>query len=170
MIRWWDGMNINKTELEKEGFMGFVRIGELKINLRMIPKEMGVYLILTESDIHEFLVESMGGHFKNKNPTVPISELESNWVEDTPILYIGKAGGTNVKATLFSRLRQYMRYGMGKKIGHQGGRYIWQLKDSDDFIVAWKILDSEEPDDVETQMINEFKEKYSKRPFANLQK
>ncbi|MBW8002734.1 MAG: hypothetical protein FVQ80_12050 [Planctomycetes bacterium] len=165
-------MDFRRAGLEEYGFEGFVGISYLKENgCGDIPKEMGVYVVIRESSDNVcFLEESIGGHFKGKNPTVSISELEDNWIDGAYVINIGKAGGTDIKATLFSRINQYIKFGKGKNIGHRGGRYIWQLKDSDELLIAWKPLDDEEPEDVESELINDFRKQYGERPFANLQK
>jgi hypothetical protein len=165
-------MGFSKESLVDFGFKGFVDIAKLKTtSCNTIPQEKGVYVILRESTGKPvFLKESIGGHFKEQNPTVSEEELKNNWVENTIVVYIGKAGGTNSNATLFSRLRQYIHFGQGKPVGHWGGRYIWQLKDSDNLIIAWKPLNKEEPEEVETQLMQEFRNIYRKRPFANLTK
>ena len=171
-------MDLNKTnyqeqkqELEKNGFQGFVTISDLTKNPALAPSEKGVYMILRESEnAPEFMEVGTGGFFKGKDPNVSIRELKNNWVKDTPILYMGKAGGTDSKATLQSRLTQYMKFGQGKNVGHYGGRLIWQLKDSQDFIVCWKSLTNEEPRKYEADLINDFKKEHNEeRPFANLQ-
>jgi hypothetical protein len=115
------------------------------------------------------LSEGTGGHFKGQDPNVSLSELKDNWVEGTPVIYIGKAGGAGNTATLNKRLGQYLRFGQGANVGHWGGRYIWQLADSRDLIVCWKTLTDDDPREVEHQMIAEFKATHAgKRPFANL--
>ena len=153
------------------GFEGFKSMSELMAGQKsQIPVQMGVYVILRESNSEpSFMEEGTGGFFKGKNPNVSISELHSNWVEGTSIVYIGKAGGTGSSATLNKRLGQYLRFGQGANVGHWGGRYIWQLLDSRDLIVCWKTLSSEEPREMEQKMIEEFKSQHSgMRPFANL--
>ena len=161
-----------KKELENDKFQGFVTIKELTANPLLVQKSKGVYIILRKTlDSPEFMEVGTGGFFKDENPNVSISELQNNWVDDSPIMYIGKAGGTGVKATLQARLKQYMEFGQGKKIGHKGGRYIWQLKDSQELIVCWKSLGGDkEPRSVEHEMIEKFKQEHNgMRPFANLQ-
>lgn len=165
-------MAFQRKDLEEYGFRGFVTISYLKENgCREIPKQIGVYVVVRKSSEKVgFLEESIGGYFKDKNPTVSISELEDNWVEGASVINIGKAGGTGIKANLFSRIDQYIKFGKGKNVSHRGGRYIWQLKDSDELLIAWKTLTDEEPEVVEAALIDEFRNQYGKRPFANLQK
>ncbi|MBD3591117.1 MULTISPECIES: hypothetical protein [unclassified Bacteroides] len=161
----------SREALKANGFTGFKTMQELMENNLCIPKEMGVYAVLRENkDSPTFLVHGTGGFFKGDNPNVSIETLQNEWVEDTDILYIGKAGGTESNATLYSRLRQYLQFGQEKAVGHKGGRYIWQLKDSRSLIVCWKVLVHEEPRNVEREMIQAFKSDHQfKRPFANLQ-
>ncbi len=154
-----------KKDLEQKGFQGFVTIKKLTDNPTLAPTQKGVYMILRESEnAPEFMEVGTGGFFKGKDPNVSITELQNNWVNNTPILYIGKA------TTLQKRLKQYMKFGQGKNVGHWGGRLIWQMKDSQEFIVCWKGLKNEEPRDIEEDLIKEFKKKHNdNRPFANLQ-
>lgn len=162
---------MNRKYLQTQGFEGFKTMGELMDGaMTQIPAQKGVYVVLRESELApQFLTEGTGGFFKGKNPNVPISELKANWVEGTPVVYIGKAGGAGCSATLQKRLGQYLRFGQGANIGHWGGRYIWQLADSRDLVVCWKPLTNEEPREVEHRMIADFKATHTgKRPFANL--
>ena len=109
--------------LMQQGFEGFVTIDKLKSDPYQIPTKQGVYVVLLPQDSKPaFLENGTGGFFKDKNPNVPISELKANWVNNTDIIYIGKAGGSSSRATLQSRLIQYLKFGMGIKIGHWGGQ------------------------------------------------
>lgn len=162
---------MSREYFQAQGFEGFKTMGELMDGARtQIPARKGVYVVLRESEsAPHFLPEGTGGFFKGKNPNVSIAELKANWVEGTPVVYIGKAGGSGSSATLQKRLGQYLRFGQGASIGHWGGRYIWQLSDSRDFVVCWKALTSDDPREVEYQMIADFKAIHEgKRPFANL--
>lgn len=152
------------------GFTGFTTISELVANIDVVPQLPGVYVVMRNNASQpEFLTRGTGGFFKNKNPNVSIDELERNWVGDTSVLYIGKAGSLKGSATLRSRLRQYMQFGQGKAVGHYGGRYIWQLQDAKDLVVCWEVTLDDEPRGFEKQMIEEFKNSHNGcRPFANL--
>ena len=159
----------NIDEIKKAGFIGFKKMSELFVDSSSIPKIKGVYLVLNPNfKKAEYLQIGTGGHFKGKNPNVLIDELKSNWVENSLVVYIGKAGSETSKATLNSRLKQYFGFGQGKNIGHWGGRLIWQLKNSADLIVCWKSLPNDDPRTFENQLIRKFVSEFSKRPFANL--
>ena len=158
----------NLEQIKKLGFTGFITIKNLMDDSSSIPKTKGIYLVLNLSKNTEFMEIGSGGFFKGKNPNVPISELKSNWVEDSIVVYIGKAGREGSNATLQSRLKQYFKFGQGYNIGHYGGRYIWQLKNSLDLVVCWKTLPNDDPRSVESQLIQQFIKEYQKRPFANL--
>lgn len=163
-------MNFNDiNEIKKAGFIGFEKMSNLFINNSSIPKIKGVYLVLNPNFKKvDFINIGTGGYFKGKNPNVSIDELKLNWIENSLVVYIGKAGSDTSKATLNSRLKQYFGFGQGKNIGHWGGRFIWQLKNSSDLIVCWKPLLNDDPRTFEKQLIKEFLTKFNKRPFANL--
>lgn len=163
-------MNFNNIEeLKEAGFLGFKKMIELFSDSSLIPKSKGIYLILNPNFKNsDYLQIGTGGHFKEKNPNVSLDELNINWVENSLVVYIGKAGGESSKSTLNSRLKQYFAFGQGRKIGHWGGRLIWQLKQSNDLIVCWKPLTNEDPRALESSLIKKFMEQYSQRPFANL--
>jgi hypothetical protein len=159
---------IDIEQIKRIGFSGFKTMKELFADNSVIPKTKGIYLVLNLIKKGEFLKIGTGGHFKGKNPNVSISELKENWVENTIVVYIGKAGKDGSSATLQSRLRQYFGFGQGKNIGHWGGRLIWQLKNSSDLVVCWKTLPTGDPRILEAELISQFVSKFSKRPFANL--
>jgi hypothetical protein len=150
-------------------FHGFKTIKELKQDISSIPNQKGVYLVLFKNNQPVFLEKNIGGHFKGKDPSVPITKLKSNWISNEEIIYIGQAGGNGSNVTLRKRLKQYLQFGSGKPVGHWGGRLIWQLKGSDELIIAWKET-IEDPYIIESEMIAKFKEKHGGRPFANLMK
>ena len=159
----------NIDDIKKAGFTVFKKMSELFIDSSSIPKIKGVYLVLNPNfKKAEYLQIGTGGHFKGKNPNVTLDELKSNWVDNSLIVYIGKAGSETSNATLHSRLKQYFGFGQGKNIGHWGGRLIWQLKNSADLIVCWKSLPNDDPRTFENQLIRKFVSEFSKRPFANL--
>lgn len=150
-------------------FTGFQTVAHYRENLHQIPKEAGVYILLRSgSEKPSFLAVGSGGRFKDREPNVPLTELAVNWVEEASVVYIGKAGSTSGSATLRSRIDQLLKFGAGMKIGHWGGRLLWQLADHESLVLAWKEIQGTEPKEVESEMISEFKNYYGKRPFANL--
>ena len=158
----------NLNDLHINGFVGFIKISDLMHDISSIPKSMGVYLVLNLNGKPEFVVPGTGGYFKGKDPNVPKVELESKWVDNTIVVYIGKAGAEGISATLQSRINLLLRFGQRRGVGHWGGRYIWQLSGAKDLVVCWKPLTSEDPRIEEAELIQKFFAFYSKRPFANL--
>ena len=166
-----ENMNFNRTDLELSGFKGFVQISSLKKDrCREVPKNKGIYVVYFESNQGpKFLAKSIGGRHKGQDPTVEISVLKKNWVDGAKALYIGQAGGKGSKATLSSRLKQYMDSGdKNKTSGHWGGRYIWQIAESDNFLIAWRSEEEHDPRDVEDELLTSFYKQYCCLPFANL--
>jgi hypothetical protein len=133
-----------------------------------VPKSAGVYVVI-RPDYRPpvFLAKSVGGWFKGHDPTDPPKCVKDNWVEDALILYIGKGGG---KEGLKQRLWQFMQFGLGKNIGHRGGRLIWNLQNYRQLLIRWMETPKENPEEVETRLIDRFKSARGVRPFANLNK
>lgn len=160
-------------DLRQIGFEGFVPISDLWKDHSVIPNVKGVYMVVrTVNNAPEFLTEGTGGFFKGKDPNVSLDVLRANWVNDTCIIYIGQAGGIKngkqPQSTLRSRLKEYLRFGQGKPVGHQGGCYIWQLKDAANLLFCWMPLLEDDPRTVELSFISSFKKCYGgHRPFAN---
>lgn len=156
-----------RVALENNGFQGFFTIRELR-NGRIdgVPKVAGVYAVLRELDTPPmFLDKNPGGRFKRKNPTVSKEKLQSNWIDGVHVIYIGKGN------QLQRRIQQYLDFGAGMPIGHWGGRLIWQIENSDDFIIAWKLVEvGETARNLELKLLDEFEKIYRRLPFANLRK
>lgn len=165
----------NLKRLTKSGFIGGVRISELQRSGQprqaclVVPPEPGVYLIVRKSvRAVRFSKVSCGGWFKQRNPALPVANLKGRWVTRAKILYIGKAGGPGQRATLRSRLRSYMRFGLGEACAHWGGRCIWQLPDAESLWVYWKVTTRQTPRQAEKGLLKDFVQRYGRHPFANL--
>ena len=157
-------------KLREYGFEGFKKISYLmETGCNDVPQSKGIYLVCLANGSFDLLDISVGGHFKGKDPTVSTDLLNTEWVEDTVVIYIGKAGGGSTRSTLRSRIKQYMKFGQCKNIGHKGGRYIWQLSNHKELLICWKTLYEEDLRQYEKSLIAEFKTKYGELPFANLQ-
>ncbi len=160
-------MDFTRQGLSDTGFSGFFTIAKLRRGrLREVPTGPGVYIVLREAvERPAFLDTSIGGWF-NGDPTVPRVKLQEKWVLGTPVIYIGKSDG---KKGLQRRLKDFLNFGAGQPVGHWGGRYTWQVENSEQFVIAWKLTRSGQTGrDMEVEFFNEFEQAYGRLPFANI--
>lgn len=151
------------------GFTGNVSTLDLRSNPRQVPDIKGVYAVIHEATkMPSFLEVGPGGRFKDRNPNLPINDLKLQWIPESATVYIGKAGSLTGKATLRTRLRQYIRFGEGAKVGHWGGRLIWQLAKHEELRFLWLPTPDEEPREVEKRLIAAFEARFGRLPYANL--
>jgi len=158
--------SFGRSDLEATGFVGWQTWGELRANeLVAVPRDPAAYVVYrTSASESDFLTVNPGGHHKGQDPTVSVGELKANWVSDTHVVYIGKADVAT------RRLKDFAAFGAGRPVGHKGGRYIWQLADSDDLLVAWHAISWEElARYYEKRLLAHFADLHNgSRPFANL--
>lgn len=150
-------------QLIENGFVRFISIKKLRERpelLSDIPQNEGVYVSLRSSKTKpHFLKIGTGGHY-NGDPNVSISTLQTKWLEDSSIMYIGES--ENIQ----ERISLYLRFGQGETVRHWGGRYVWQLEDAYDLVICWKVVDNAKQ--IKEQMLLDFKAKHGKLPFANM--
>lgn len=155
-------MKFTHPELQKSGFIGWLKFADVRLRLGDIPQSPSVYVVSRDTKLPTAFSEtSCGGWFKGRDPTVTSEQLSANWVDGAEVLYIGKADN------LRRRLREFADFGLGKPIGHWGGRLIWQLADVDTLVVAWRPTPDRVALEVEAELIRSFRNEYGKPPFAN---
>lgn len=157
-----DGLNVSR-------FSGLTPVFELwGTRYRTIPKEHGVYLVRgLPATAPAFRLKSEAGWFKGKDPSYPLAVVEQNWVKEASIVYIGKAGGAS---GLRQRVGQLIDFAYGKPIGHRGGRMLWHLADWKNLQIQWMVCQPGLADELESRLIEQFRQKYGSRPFANMVK
>ena len=159
----WD-----QVAMKRRGFEGFVEFADLPF--ADIPSQPGVYCVVRPSPgLPAFLESSPAGHFKGVDPTVSVDDLESNWVPGASVVYLGKAGaGAGGKRGLRKRLDEFRLFGLGRPVGHSGGKRLWQLADSADLLVGWRVAADHEAQLIERELLSEFQNRYGRLPFANM--
>ena len=158
-------------ELEKI-LKGFIKVGKIKdwkLWIDRLPKQKGVYAITRENkESPHFISVGTGAFYKNVDPNVPIEKLLEKWdCSSHQIMYVGRANYDDgnikykdCKVAIQKRVREYMRFGYSKKSPHRGGKYIWQMDDSGELDVWYKVCAF--PQTIEGELIEKYK------PFANL--
>lgn len=149
----WD-----RTGLEAVGLDGFVPL----VGLRSadVPREHGIYVVLRADDAEDHRLRAeipiLG------RATYTVESLATRWIEDSSVVYIGKAAGKN---GLRARLRPFST----KSRSHSGGRSIWHLEEADTLLVAWTSTPGDDAAVVEANWIQAFRRSHNdRRPFANL--
>jgi len=154
---------MNMDTLKQKGFVGFLSIDTLRRGaITNVPEECGTLAVVREpANKPVYLDVNPGGHFKGHCPTVNRSYLEKNWVCGASVLYFGET-----RNLLNKRIRELLDFGDGKPVAHWGGRLIWQLSGSENFLIAWCVTD--DPITLKVCMIKQFITEYCQYPFANL--
>lgn len=156
----------DRNELEHARFRGWRTWRDLRASdVADVPGSPAVYLVFRASiSAPRFLDRSAAGRFKGQDPTVTTAVLEAKWVPGAKVVYIGKADVAR------RRLKQFARFGAGEPVAHWGGRYIWQLADQEELLVAWQAITwSESARAYEKRLLTRFGELHADcRPFANL--
>ncbi len=129
-----------------------------------IPKRSGVYIVHFEG-MNALSFSKSTGQAKHSDP-VPVKELETKWNKliacgPTDIVYIGKGDSLRI------RIRQLIRFGLGKAHNHGGGRRMWQIKQIDHAKLSSITCDN--PRSVEKCLLLQFKEFHGNYPLANEQ-
>lgn len=163
-----NAVHFDTEGLTTEGFTGFTSFAALAMG--EIPQAPGIYAVLApEGFAPRFLVRSAGGRFKGNDPSAAEETLSANWVTGAEVLYVGKAGaGKTAKRGLRKRIQEFADFGRGVPVGHWGGRFLWQLADSQTLLIAWKVLPPELVDAMEAQYHADFRAQHGRLPFANL--
>ncbi|WP_426979622.1 hypothetical protein ACQCSU_10355 [Pseudarthrobacter sp. O4] len=161
-------MPINRQSLKRDGFTGFRTLADLEIN--RIPQKPGIFAVLRPEGYEpRFLAKSTAGTFKKKDPSLQVTALAAEWVDDADVLYVGKAGpGSKGNRGLRRQIQEFVDFGKGKPPGHWDGRLIWQLASAGSLIIAWKELPAAELNPAEAGYHADFREEFGRLPFANL--
>jgi hypothetical protein len=146
----WD-----RPGLEALNFEGYVPL--IGLDAQLLPPRRGIYVVLREATIPPEFVDA---NPIRRKKAYTVARLEEKTTGQLPIVYLGSADG---KEGLRDRVGVFSR----QSSSHTGGRALWQLKDADLLIVAWKETPDEVSEVVEKRWLVEFKRKYGAYPLAN---
>ena len=163
----WDQSLDSIEALRAVGFEGFATVADLGgSRCAEVPVVRGVYVIVREPALPpSFLSRSVAGHYRGRDPSVPIETLTKRWVAGAIVLFIGEAGGTGVRGQLQQRIKRHLRFGGGAAIGAQGGRFVWQLRDHRALRFGWMACD--DACERAAELRAAFQGRYGAPPFAN---
>jgi len=157
----------DENVLREYGFRGFLTVDNLMTKgCSRLPPEAGVYMMLNSGREKAFLDESVGGahHKTGESATVPVSELEKKWVDNTIVVYIGQTN--SIRARTETRLK----FANGKPVRAWGGRYMWQLKNHRELKICYLKCSEQASATLERKLIGLFQAQYGGcKPFANIQ-
>lgn len=137
------------------GFSGFVPLTGMDAGT--LPPHRGIYVILREGAAPPAFVAD--NPITRRRP-YSIGELQSKWVANQSVVYIGKADAID---GIRGRLGAFSR----QSSGHTGGRGLWQLADAFSLTAAWMATPDYPSALLETDWLKSFKSLHGAYPFAN---
>ena len=159
-------MSFSIDGLRQYGFVGFVPFRTWDRSMVGTQDAEGVYAIVRSGKLPTFLDEDGS---KPRSRSWSRAEVAARWVSGAEIVYIGQAPlRTNQRDGVAKRLDEFHSHGYRTGKSHYGGRLLWQLSDSDDLVVAWKMVPVGMAGLIESGLILGFVEEYGRRPFANV--
>lgn len=99
----------------------------------ILPSAAGTHFVLRrETTMPQFLPKTRAGHFKGKDPSCPIPELQQHWVPKAQVLCVG------CTVNLSRRIPQLGDFAYEKPVGHWGGRLLRPLSGWEALEVWWR--------------------------------
>jgi hypothetical protein len=157
-----DILLFDRDGLTAAGFAGWESVAQLGSQIAQVPLSAGTYVVLGPGGTPKVLPVNRGGRFKGNDPTVAVAVLEARLLANTQLLYVGQGG------SLRKRIKQLIQFAAGKPVGHWGGRCLWQLANSNEFLVAWRVETNAR--EAEAKLLARFEGRYGRLPFANWQR
>ncbi len=169
-----DPGTFSRTDLERLGFVGFVRVKELRGQhpyAEAVPKDAaGVYVAYHANDRPpSFLRVNPCGQWRG-DLTLPLADLRRCWIPGSRVVYVGKAERPTPTSTnsLRRRVSAYLRFGSGSNARHAGGYPTWQMRDSADLVIAWCVVKRpRSPARFERDLLDAHVACFGALPFAN---
>ena len=177
----------SKRTLRDYGFTGFVAVRDLVEQFKrrnitisgeaLVPSKPGIYIAWWPHKHSPKILERSEALLRQGGltPTEKTDKLECKLVSNSQVLYIGKVGKAgDENRALKTRIQEYLKSGnkieSRARVGnHSGGRYIWQIENSDEIEFCWKPIIDRDSREIEKYLIELYMQCYSgKKPFANI--
>ena len=174
---WGPLVSTNPLKLEADrklldGFEGWLAVSTLRNRIQRgerlgMPDEAGVYAVVLPSlGDGRFEDETSAGRYQGRNPRVSRQELQTAWVPNTQVVYVGRTGRRGGGRHLEKRIEDLVRFGQGEDgVPHYGGKRLWHLSERENLLVGWKVTENSTGEEVRLQ--GQFKARHRMLPFAN---
>ena len=166
-----EDMFFEDEEIMREEFLGknFEYGGKIGDLIESAGDYKGVYIIVKPKEFKEtgFNENHYIAKHNGKNLNYSLDDLKEKWIKNVDVLYIGKSQKT-VKERMLEHIEFYNWDKNNKgdnNVRARGGRSIGQINNYDDLEVWYLKCDN--PDIAEKDMLQLFRNRYKKLPFAN---
>lgn len=161
------------VDLRAYGFVGFVPIsGWSKADIVGLGEGdvEGVYAVVHQNMAVPIFIDDLRPVPRRRSRTA--AEAAGRWVPGVQVLYFGMAplrreSRSGRRGGLAQRIYEYKQHGLSGGSNHHGGKLVWQVGDSDDLRIAWKVLPEGQSEQIESGLISGFKKEIGRPPFAN---
>lgn len=144
-------------------FDGQATVKDLKSGKILLPISPGLIIVKWKGEKPEFLRTGTGGTYDGREPNVSLEKLEAKWVNGAEIVNIG------FSKSIADRINALLLFSQGEPVRHNGGRYMWQIKNSEQLIVCWKKMPTEgSAKRAKKDLLEAFRWIHGVLPFANL--
>ena len=133
-----------------------------------LPASPGVYAVcLPGWEIHSFAAAAGRAQYAKPAKSSLLRDKRDRImaVRTTDILYIGKAGAKT--SNLRKRVRQLVRFGVGRASNHGGGEWLWQLEGIEEAQLRMWCCPRGRPEPLERELLARFRADHGDWSLAN---
>jgi len=136
-----------------------------RANWMNLPKEPGIYVVFwTQADPPTFSDTSGQAKYAEAGSALTLQAKWEGITKEaaTDILYFGRTGNS-----LKARIRQLVRFGIGKAENHKGGEWLWQVEKIGTANILVQGTPKSEVAAFENWLLDRFYKQHKNHPLAN---